>query len=723
MRKLNTNTPIVHRREIPLVRLLLPFVVGIYLTEVFHSFQQELVWLLFGLFIGLYSLGQSSFTFKARWFSGAYISCFFLLLGYLLTGYQDERIDKRYFAHHIQKENKIQGRVISYPKENNNYLRFNCAIEGIQGADDQLYACTGKVQVAIKKTDVTALPKYGDRLFLQGKIQLVNGPKNPATFDYRQYLHFQNIHHQLMVDSLDWKMLQEEQAPMVFQVAHSLQQKLIIRLEDYMETSESFAIAAAMSLGSRDAMTSDIKTAYSESGAVHILAVSGLHVGILSEVLLFLFGFFTSRKSYWKWIKYLISLLLIWAFVLLVGATDSVVRAGILFSFVNFGRLTRRDIHSLNALAAAAFIILIFDPYALFQVGFQFSFLAVTGIIVGFKSIYNLWIPKFRVVHFFWQVTAVSSSAQLFVLPLSVYYFHQLPLYSVLSSLLVVPFAAIILYTTIALLVSSYISLPLASGIGVALSCLIDFQNKFIFLIQKIPYHSIQGIWIEWYEVFLIYGVVISLVLLIRTKIVSWLQIALCGMSLFLGVRAWQLSNTYQQHQLVIYALYEDTVIDFINGRKLVSWQSNSVAKKTMDFNVQPNRWAKGIREEQVLATNDAYESESLYIDKSYLQFGDRRLVIVDNALSLSAVPKTSLDFTYALVRDTPKISMKQVIANYNTSLVIFDGTNSRYKVNQWKKECETIGIAYYDIKEEGAFIDDLNHQTFSSAKPRISSR
>ena len=301
--------------------------------------------------------------------------------------------------------------------------------------------------------------------------------------------------------------------------------------------------------------------------------------------------------------------------------------------------------------------------------------------------------------------------------PLSVYYFHQLPLYSVFSSLLVVPFAAIILYTTISLLVGSYISLPLASGIGVVLSCLIEFQNKFIFLIQKIPYHSIQGICLEWYEVFLIYGIVISLILLIRTKIISWLPITLCCMSILLGVRAWQLSSTYQQQQLVIYALYEDTIIDFINGRKLVSWQSNSVAKKTIDFNVQPNRWAKQIREEQVLATNDAYESESLYIDKSYLQFGNRRLVIVDNALSLLAVPKTSLDFTYALFRDNPKISMKQVITNYNTSLVIFDGTNSRYKVNQWKKECEAIGVKYYDIKEEGAFIDDLSYQTFSSDK------
>lgn len=705
------------------MRLLLPFVVGVYLTEVFHSFQQEIIWLLFGLFIGLFSLGQSSLIFKKRWFSGVYIGFFFLLLGYSIAWHQDERSVSTYFDNYLQKEHNIVGIVASYPKKNKTYTKFKFAIQGIQGADGMLHTCTGNVQVSIKKSTSNISPQYGDELFLNGNIYSVKGSTNPAVFDYRQYLHFQNIHHQLIVDSLDWKILKPAQAPIVFQVAHSLQKKLITRLENFIQTSESFAIAAAMALGHRAAMNSDIKEAYSESGAIHILAVSGLHVGILSEVLLFLFGFFASRKSYWKWMKYIISLMLIWTFVLLVGATDAVIRAGILFSFINLGRVTRRDIHLLNALAAAAFIILIVDPYALFQVGFQFSFLAVTGIVVGFKSIYNLWIPKLKIVHFFWQLTAVGISAQLFVLPLSVYYFHQLPLYAVLSGLLVVPFAAIILYTTITLLLCSYISLPLAKGIGIGLSWLIGFQNKFIFLIQKIPYHSIQGIWIEWYEVLLIYGMVISLLLLIRNRVVSWIPIVLCFISLFLGVRAWQLSSSYQQQQLVIYALYEDTVIDFINGRKLVSWQSNTIDKKTIDFNVKPNRWAMNIQEEQIVAINDIYESEWLYIDKSYLQFGDRRLVIVDHTLPISVVPRISLKCTYAVVRDDPKITMREMIANYNSSLIIFDGTNSRYKINQWKKECDAIGIAYYDIKEEGAFIDDFTRQTFSSVKPRISSK
>ncbi len=723
MRKLNTNTPILHWREIPLVRLLLPFVVGIYLTEFFHSFQQEFVWLLFGLLIGLYSLGQASFAFKNRWLSGIYISFFFLLLGYTISSHHDERTADTYFANYLEKENKVLGTVVSYPKENKEYLRFNYALEAIQGKDGKNYTCTGTIQVAFKKSSVNVLPDYGDQLFLVGNIQTIQGPKNPATFDYCQYLHFQNIHYQIFVDTLNWKILKRDQALSVFQTAHSIQQNLIKRLADNMRSIESFAIAAAMALGYKEAMTVDIKSAYSESGAIHILAVSGLHVGVLSEVLLFLLSLFRSRKKYWKWIKYIISLLLIWTFVVLVGATDSVVRAGILFSFINFGRLTRRDIHSLNALAAAAFIILVVDPYALFQVGFQFSFLAVIGIIAGFKSIYNLWTPKFKVVHFFWQLTAIGISAQLFVLPLSVYYFHQLPLYSVLSGLLVVPFAAIILYTTIVLLISSYFSTSLASVIGMGLSGVIALQNEFLFTIQKIPYHSIQGIWLEWYEVFLIYGIILSLLLLIRTKIATWLQVILCCMSVLLGIQTWQLTNSYQQQLIVIYALPKDTVIDFVDGRKLVSWQSDSIPEKTMDFNVEPNRWAMNIQEEKIIAPDNVFESKRLYIDTSYLQFGDRKLVIVDDALSKSSIPQAALDCTYVLVRDNPKIVIKEVLANYNMDLIIFDGSNKRYKIEAWKKECEAIGLSYHDVKEEGAFMDDFTSQTFSSAKPRISSK
>ncbi len=723
MRKLNTNNPIAYWREIPLVRLLLPFIVGIYLTESFHSFQQELVWLLFGLLIGLYSLGQASFTFKNRWLPGTYISFFFLLFGYTITCHQDERTVNTYLDNYQQTENRIFGTVVSYPKESEVYTRFKFALQGIQGTEKKLHSCTGNIQVAIKKSFSHPIPVYGDQLFLVGNIDTIAAPRNPSTFDYRQYLHFQNIHHQLFVDTMNWKVLKSAQAPAVFQLANTLQQNFITRLAEYVPASESFAIAAAMALGYKAAMTSDIKDAYSESGAIHVLAVSGLHVGVLSEVLLFLLGFFTSKKTHWKWLKYFCSLLLIWTFVLLVGATDSVVRAGILFSFINFGRLTRRDIHSLNALAAAAFIILVVDPYALFQVGFQFSFLAVTGIIIGYKPIYNFWTPRFKAIHFFWQLTAVGISAQLFVMPLSVYYFHQFPLYSILSGLMVVPFAGLILYTTIVLLISSYFSISLASVIGMGLSWVIAFQNEFLFMIQKLPYHSIQGIWIEWYEVLLVYGIIFSSLLLIRTKITTWLQVTLCCMSVLLGIQTWQLINSYQQQLLVIYALPKDTVIDFVDGRELVSWQSNSISEKTMDFNVQPNRWAMDIQEEKIIVPNNVFASKRLYVDTSYLQFGDRKLVIVDDALSKSSIPQAALDCTYVLVRDNPKIVIKEVLANYNMDLIIFDGSNKRYKIEAWEKECEAIGLSYHDVKEEGAFMDDFTSQTFSSAKPRISSK
>ena len=705
MRKLNKHTPSLNWREIPLVRLLIPFIVGIYLGETVVFFQQELLLVIVGLFIGLSWVSRTSFDFKDRWKTGVIIYLFFLVVGYCSTIQHDERSNPKHFKNFIDKENTVIGKIANYPSYKGQFIKIELETEGIRSKDSTFVKCTGTALLYLKKIDTSTVIHYGDRLIFKGTLQLVAPPKNPAAFDYQAYLHFQNIHYQSFVEATNWKVLSNQQAPFIFQIAYALQRRFTQTLADYLENPASFAIAAAMTLGYKSAMTEDVKTAYSESGAIHVLAVSGLHVGIISEVLLLILGFFANRQSYWKYIKWLLCLGFIWSFVLLVGATNSVVRAALMFSFLNFARILRRDIHPFNSLAAAAFCILVYDPYALFQVGFQFSFLAVVGIFLFYKNIYKFWIPANAYLNFFWQLTVLGISAQLMVTPLSMYYFHQLPMYSLLSGLFVVPFAMIILYMSLSLLLFSW-SPILATYIGIGLSFIIEFQNKLIFLIQQLPFHLVDGIWLQPYEVAYLYISLIGVAFVFFTKRLYWLQWSLVFLIILVSIRLTNLPFKWKQEQLVIYAIPNATLIDWVYGRTLYTWTPDSISQQTIDFNTQNFRWSKGLLAQEVIPQQTRmFETPTIFKKDGYLQVGKKRIIILNKETNFDFIPKQPLSCEYLLVRNNSPIDISKLQTFYQFDLLIFDQSNTRQHIKEWKRSCERKQITYYDIGEEGAFI------------------
>jgi len=699
----------VYWREIPLVRLFLPFLFGIYLSEAIPFYQRELLWILPFFLASLYWLSIAQLDFGERWKSGLFSSLFFFLFAYLLTAHYDERRTSNYFTHFLEKETVLIGQVANYPHGNDAFIKIKLRVQHVQKEDD-LLDCTGNVLVYLKQATTNKQSvHYGDKIILKGAINPVPPPKNPDAFDYRNYLHYQNIHHQGFIDTSHWSIVAKGQAPLLLQKAYYWQSHFLQVLQTYLTTPTTFAIASAMTLGHKDAMTDTIKNAYSESGAIHVLAVSGLHVGILSEVVLLILGLFSFRSPYWPWTKYVLSLFVIWCFALLVGATDSVLRAALMFSFLNFGRVLRRDIHPFNSLAGAAFFILIVNPYALFQIGFQFSFLAVVGIFFFYKNIYACWSPAAKLLNFFWQLTVVGISAQLMVAPLVVYYFHQFPIYSLLTGLFVVPFATGILYLSVSLLAVHTFSTTLAAYLGTCLFYLIDTQNKLIFFIQQLPFHLQEGIWLQPYELAFLYLAVFALLLMFLTKRLVWIQgIAAC-LCILLGTNIYKKTMSVQQQKVVVYDISKETVIDFIAGTSVYTWSSDSIALKKINYATQNHRWAVGMQHQYAINKEGAvFEAASLFRQANYLQFDDYRMVLIDKKTKLANKPPKPLYCQALLLIDSPTIAIKDLSKNYNFELLLFDQSNSRKLVNKWKVTCKKEGIPYYDIGEQGAYVVDF---------------
>ena len=273
-----------------------------------------------------------------------------------------------------------------------------------------------------------------------------------------------------------------EASPSMIQRAQAnaleLRNQLVNTLSDKGLEQQELAIVSAMTLGDKSLIDKDLKNDYSRSGASHVLALSGLHLGIIY----FVFSFMTARwrRRYHHWSRPVsegLILITMWSYVVLVGMPPSVVRAAIMMTVYSLLSLQNRNRSSLNALAFTAIIMLIADPMILFNISFQLSFVAVAFILLYQGRIYSL-IPSSThpIVKWCWRFLSVSLAAQLGVAPLTAYYFHQVPSYFLLSSLVVMVFTPLIIY--LSLLFFLLMWLPVVqSWLVVPLSWLVHIQN------------------------------------------------------------------------------------------------------------------------------------------------------------------------------------------------------------------------------------------------------
>ena len=264
---------------------------------------------------------------------------------------------------------------------------------------------------------------------LKSQLERVKSPKNPDAFDFKQYLHRQNVHYQLFTTADNISIIAERRGNPIQQLAVDWQKRLLLILKKHLTTDREFAVGSALLLGYRDAVGEDVKNAYVQTGSMHILAVSGMHILLIFNGLQFIFKKYKSGNRRFRWTKAILSLILIWLFALITGLGASVLRAAVMATFMAIGQSMKRRGNGYNVLAASAFVLLLWNPMLLFDVGFQLSYLCVIGIMYFYPKIQKLVISDYKIVNWTWDALAIGFAAQLVVTPLSLYYFHQFPTY------------------------------------------------------------------------------------------------------------------------------------------------------------------------------------------------------------------------------------------------------------------------------------------------------
>ncbi len=386
----------------------------------------------------------------------------FLLLGFVIAGYINSSLHKTHYCERAT-QSWIEGKIISSPEEKAKTYKFTVlSTKGRQECKSILY---------IKKDSLSKKLNYGDIISFKNNLKAIENQANSA-FDYKTFLGNQNIYCQGYVSTKQWKYIDHENN--VFSFCMSLRSKALDKLLQLGLNEKNHQLIAALAFGDKSLLDEETKGDFQTAGAMHILAVSGLHVGIINGILFFVFGFI--RKQELAWLKILCCISGIWMYACLTGLSPSVQRASIMCSMISISLLLKRKSSTYNSLATAAFISLLFSPNDLFSVSFQLSYSAVFSIVYFGKHIQNIFKPETIIGEYFWGILAVSISVQIGTTPLTLYYFNTIPTYSLLTNIIVIPLSFIILICTIISLATCWI--PIAS------SFLIKFLNFVTYYLQ-----------------------------------------------------------------------------------------------------------------------------------------------------------------------------------------------------------------------------------------------
>lgn len=699
-------------REVPFVRLLMPLLLGIatalYVNTPLH-FLNVAILLFFITIATLANRKLKKSSSKDLFSILVHLSLF--LLGYQLTIYHNNFHKTQHFRHALTEENTIIGTVVNV-RSSGRFLSTSLEVEQIKLKNDSIVRSCGNIMLSIDQAELKEAPVYGDRLIVSANIKALEGPKNPAAFDYRLFLRMKGIYHQAFVKGKQWTKIETDTRNPLIVWTGKLRAELLQTLRLYLPTENEYAVGAAMLLGFRDDMNEEIKNAYAGTGATHVMAVSGLHIGLVFLGMGLLLRLLLWRNKFMRFFKPAIMLSGIWLFALLSGASPSAMRAAFMFSLIIISQSLNREGSIYNTLASSAFCLLVYNPFLLMEVGFQLSYLAVTGIVYFQPKIYKLWFIENKIGKYLWQMASVGLAAQLITFPLSIFYFHQFPVYFWLSGLIVVPAATFIIGLGALLFLSHYYIPFLSAFIGKTLWWVISLMNGMIFLIRNLPAGLIDGIWISAAVFVLLYLVISASVIAINGKRMRWAVYALGFFVLAVGISSFTDIQQQQQSSVVFYHSPKNTLIDFVHGQSVVTFKNESLSQKKKQRAAGNYQAAVGINksEELLLDTDTKFQEGPLKYHKPFVQFYQHRFAFIDQLYFKK--PAAPIEVEVLFLYDNPKHSLATLMEYFDFETLVIGNSNTRKKTEQWVRDCKSSGKNVHNISDSGAYVFNNNINT-----------
>jgi len=677
----------------PFFRLLLPLVIGIILYRYFDLFpwsQMSMLILSVLIFAVSFVLQRSILQFKFRWLYGSGIFLFLVLIGYSIS---NQNATKSNFDN-IEIPGIFSVELTESPIEKEN--SFLCRVKTLQYFEkDKSTNSVGRALVYIQKDSLSQKLKSGDQLLIETTFNKPDGVINPAGFNYKEYLKRQGIAATTYISSYKWTKIGTNNEFSAFRLAEEYQKKLLDIYKHFGIEGDEFAVLAALTLGSKDASHPELRQNYTTSGGMHILAVSGLHVGIIYMVLSLLLSFLEKNK-HTKILKVILIILSLWIYAFITGLPPSVVRATIMFSMIALGNGLNHKSEIYNTIFASAFLMLLFNPDFLFDVGFQLSYCAVLSIVYFQPKISKGFYFKNKLLKWSWDLTAVSLAAQIGTAPLTLFYFHQFANYFVITNFVAIPFATIILYTAILLIIVSPIAF-VSTAVAFVLKWILRILNTSIEFIHDMPF-SVTFTTINAIQVLLFFGIVILIAYYFYSKKYFAIFSAFSLLLFFLIINLTINYKTLNSTQFIVYSDCQNTHIDFIEGKNHAVLTTDSVAINK----VAQNYWLKNKLN---------YKKEVLsacLLSNGFIGFqGKRFCILLDESLK-GKTSENPIDVDYLIIANHVKPHFDKLLESIHPQKVVVDKSISKWYADNIEQTCVEKGIRYYSVAQKGAFILNL---------------
>jgi competence protein ComEC len=668
----------MYLRSIPVLRYFILLVAGIYVSE---WYQPKLNHIYIFLSIIL-SLGILSAKITKLRFLRYLVPFLFFGIG-LGSSYL---FNQKNQANHITKVGQFDqymAMIDSYTESKPKTYKVTAQIFAVK-KNGKWSKVVGKTMLYFNK-EAQVVPQYGEIYILKNTLREIEPPKNPLEFDYKTYQARKNIFTHQFLREGDFIKAGEMKGWSLFKFANSLNVYTHTVFKEMLDTPKQMGVAEAMIGGMKAELDFETKQWYSATGAIHILAVSGMHVVILFVVLNALFGLFLNKKKPTFLVVILVSL---WSYAIFTGLSPSVCRSTLMFSMIQFGTYFRRDDNPVNTLLLSAIVLLIIVPTWLYDVGFQLSYLAVLGIMIIYPSLKRLFYISWKPLRWIWEISAVSIAAQILTLPLTLYYFHQFPNYFLLANPVVSLISSVML--PIGLLVLFVAKIPfIGAGLGFIFKWLINILNYSVYIIAELPNALTTGLSISASTVILLFLAIGFALLFFKNKEIKYLKLiaAVCVILSLSG--AYQLYNQNKQKEITFHFIPNGWGISVIEGRSATFISTDSLCNEPLiyQFHLKNYYDARGIK---------SYKTQAVAEEGNFLINNKWKNV---QWLKTPNGPVIDSKIEYLVCSQNAIKDLKNLEKFDGT--IVLDGSNKKWVVGKIKEEAEIQKkklIVLYDI-------------------------
>lgn len=621
------------------------------------------------------------------------------LLAILIAGILRVRCAPNFPDHGIPQAQYYWVRVLEPPLKTGKYRRILTEVKSYYHNGQAGFSSN---RVLCYLDSATRHPlHYGDLLLIGGAPAPIAEPANPFQFNYRRFQSLQRIHWQHRVKDSQILIYRSRRGVSLRHWIFTLRDHLQAQINRHIPHKIPAEITGALLLGNRRALSDQVEEAFADSGAIHILAVSGLHLGILYGALFYLIGHWRHRP-YLKWLFLLLTLGTLWSFALITGLAASTLRSASMFSIMLLSKCRNRMGNSYNSLALSAAIILLFEPSELYAVGFQLSYAALGGILYLQPKISRWYQPRNRISKFVWDLQSVSMAAQVGVFPLGIYYFNQFPLYFLISNLLLIPLTFVILWTGLIFLISGFWE-SMSCHLGQILSVLTNTSFKITRTVASLPGSTWKDLYITIGELALIYflvGFIIQYCLRFKRY---YLQAAL---TLWLILVTWGYFRYVSQEGkklIVVYQLPGHQAMDFIVGHRYHSVFSKGLSTNhdKIKYNLAPLRVRLGLK--PCLTTLPSKGTESLQA----WMFDEKLVILARGPFEFAG--KYRIETHILIASNNAVRDLSKLMRGMDIHLLVADGSNSRSVIEKLKAQAQLLNLPFHSLMDEGGKIINLS--------------